>query len=77
VLPQSDPSRATAYLAYGLSQPARRSGWLHSWALLADVHAELDTRLGAEALGTAWEQGRAIDVNCEAASLLAELQQFV
>ncbi len=62
--------RAVELLSLAFDQPAPVSGWLHQWALVARLRAELNDRLGAERFQVAWERGSALSVETTINSIL-------
>jgi hypothetical protein len=69
-----DPQRGVEYLGFSFSQPAHLTNWLHNWSLLNDIRAQLQSQLGLEMYSAAWGRGQTLDLNTEAAKVLAELQ---
>jgi hypothetical protein len=70
----ADPERATEHLGYCFAQPAHLTAWLHHWPLLNELRGQLQAKLGDVVYAAAWARGRALDLNMEAAKLLAELE---
>jgi len=64
---------AAELLALAFHQPAWASGWLHHWALLDRLRAELNRQLGEDAFQAAWERGGQLDLETTIRSLLGEL----
>ncbi|MBC7810379.1 MAG: AAA family ATPase [Burkholderiales bacterium] len=68
-----DFEHAAELLALAFHQPAWASGWLHHWALLDRLRAELNRQLGEDAFQAAWERGSQLDLETTIRSLLGEL----
>jgi LuxR family maltose regulon positive regulatory protein len=62
--------RAAEMLGLALNLPPWASGWLHRWALLDRLRADLASRLGEAAFGAAWERGCALDVEATMRTLV-------
>lgn len=60
---ESETKRAVALLALAFNQGEHVTGWMKQWDLLAQLQTTLEHELGTEAYRTAWEHGRALDLD--------------
>jgi predicted ATPase/DNA-binding CsgD family transcriptional regulator len=55
----AQPERAAELIGLAEAAPAPLTGWLNQWPLFNEARRQLETRLGEEAFGAAWERGQA------------------
>jgi hypothetical protein len=58
-------------LGLAFNHPNSHTGWMQNWLLLAQLRADLEAELGAEAHQAAWERGKSLDLDATARTLLA------
>ncbi|HML21353.1 MAG TPA: LuxR C-terminal-related transcriptional regulator [Aggregatilinea sp.] len=63
---------AAELLGLAFGQPEWTNGWLHHWALLNRLRADLETHLGAAAFQAAQERGSHLDLESTVRMLLGE-----
>jgi predicted ATPase/DNA-binding CsgD family transcriptional regulator len=63
---------STELLGLAFQQPPWINGWLHRWALIARLRADLRCQLGEETYQAAWERGASQDLLTTIESILGE-----
>jgi predicted ATPase/DNA-binding SARP family transcriptional activator len=65
-------ARAVELLSLAFNHPMNPGGWIECWGRLTTLRTELEAKLGTQAYQSAWERGRALDMETIVAELLAE-----
>jgi hypothetical protein len=71
---EGDREQAAELLAFALHHPAGPIELLEKWPLLSRLRAELETELGPEIFGAAWERGQVVALEEVLAALVDRFQ---
>ena len=66
-----EPEHAVELLSLAFHHRLSPKGWLNQWPLLARLRTELEIKLGPDAFKSAWLQGKSLDLETTAETLLA------